>query len=143
MRNESLLFVPDTCVFITAFRRKDSMLFRWMMANQRQIHLSVIVAAELHRAWDPKRRRPNDLEDQRILSKLTLIDFTMLSARAHGSVFRLRPDFCGDHEADGLIAAQALQRRAVLVTEEADRFASIPILRVWRTRNASVPESHW
>jgi tRNA(fMet)-specific endonuclease VapC len=88
---------------------------------------ALTVAALRRHAWHSSNPERNQQAIEQFLLPLTVLDFDSSAACTLGAL-GAAADSAGSH--DLLLAAQALQHRAVLVTARPDRYAKIPALRV-------------
>ena len=125
-----LLLDTDTCIF--ALERNPAVLDRMLSHSRADIAISVITEAEL-RTGAAKSSAPartlHLLEN--FLRPLAVVDFTSMDATTHAHL-RAKLERAGTPigPLDTLIAAQAVSRKLVLVSNNEGEFGRIPGLRL-------------
>jgi tRNA(fMet)-specific endonuclease VapC len=127
-----LKFLLDTDTCIYALKRREAVLRRLLAQSPADVGVSVITEAEL-RTGAAKSTTPHKtlLRVERFLGPLTVVDFTSSDAIAYATVRgRLERGGTPIGPLDTLIAAQAVARKLVLVTNNQREFARIAGLRL-------------
>ena len=124
------LLDTDTCIY--ALKRNEKVLKRLLSRSRADIALSVITEAEL-RTGAAKSSSPAKTSGflENFLRPLTLVEFTSADAVSYAHV-RAKLERAGTPigPLDALIAAQAVCRKLVLVTNNEREFRRVSGLRV-------------
>jgi len=115
------------CLFLIRCRPAEEVA---VLAAQTPGSLAVsalTVAALRRHGWQSSNPKRNQQALEQFLLPLTVLDFDSSAACTLGAL-PAAADRAGSHEL--LVAAQALQHRAVLVTASPERYAGIPTLQV-------------
>ncbi len=126
--------IVDTCIFIQAEKQGTPLndFSRW---TDEIIYISAITASELlvgvHRANTSDRRVKRMAFVDSILSHISVLDFTLDTARIHAEIYAelaKKGNMIGSH--DLIIAATALSNNCELLTSNIREFERIPALKI-------------
>jgi len=124
------LLDTDTCIY--ALKRNASVLERLLSRSRSDIAVSVITEAEL-RTGAAKSSSPEKTSHllENFLRPLTVVEFTSADATTYARL-RAKLERAGTPigPLDTLIAAQAVSRKLVLVTNNQREFGRVPGLRL-------------
>ena len=124
------LLDTDTCIY--ALKRNASVLERLLSRSRSDIAVSVITEAEL-RTGAAKSSSPEKTSHllENFLRPLTVVEFTSADATTYARL-RAKLERAGTPVGplDTLIAAQAVSRKLVLVTNNEREFGRVPGLRL-------------
>ena len=124
------LLDTDTCIY--ALKRNASVLERLLSRSRSDIAVSVITEAEL-RTGAAKSSTPEKTSHllENFLRPLTVVEFTSADATTYARL-RAKLERAGTPVGplDTLIAAQAVSRKLVLVTNNQREFGRVPGLRL-------------
>ncbi len=124
------LLDTDTCIY--ALKRNASVLERLLSRSRSDIAVSVITEAEL-RTGAAKSSTPEKTSHllENFLRPLTVVEFTSADATTYARL-RAKLERAGTPigPLDTLIAAQAVSRKLVLVTNNQREFGRVPGLRL-------------
>ena len=124
------LLDTDTCIY--ALKRNASVLERLLSRSRSDIAVSVITEAEL-RTGAAKSSTPEKTSHllENFLRPLTVVEFTSADATTYARL-RAKLERAGTPigPLDTLIAAQAVSRKLVLVTNNQREFGRVPSLRL-------------
>ena len=125
-----VLLDTDTCIF--ALKRNASVLDRLLSRSRADIAVSVITEAEL-RTGAAKSSSPVKTSHllENFLRPLAVVEFTSADATTYAQI-RAKLERAGTPigPLDTLIAAQAISRKLVLVTNNEREFGRVPGLRL-------------
>ena len=128
-----MLYMLDTCICVDYLRAKNENLLRKVRSfNPRKIKISTIVLAELlHGAYHSKRIEENMRTTIELISNFDVVPFGEAEADAYGRILdslERKGQVIGSN--DIMIAATALVRNAVLVTNNTREFSRIDGLKL-------------
>ena len=128
-----MLYMLDTCICVYYLRAKNENLLRKVRSfNPRKIKIPAIVLAELlHGAYHSKRVEENLQDTIDFVADFEIIPFDRFEADAYGQILaslERKGQVIGNN--DMLIAATALVRNAVLVTNNTSEFSRIDGLKL-------------
>lgn len=125
-----LLLDTDSCIY--ALKRNANVLDRLLSRNRADVAVSVITEAEL-RTGAAKSASPVKTSHllENFLRALAIVDFTSSDATTYAQL-RAKLERAGTPigPLDTLIAAQAVSRKLVLVTNNEREFGRVPGLRL-------------
>ncbi len=124
------LLDTDTCIY--ALRRNESVIDRLLSKNRSDIAVSVITEAELRTGAAKSVAPTKTLHSiENFLRPLTIVEYTSADAASYAHV-RARLERAGTPigPLDTLIAAQAVGRKLVLVTNNVREFGRVAGLHV-------------
>ena len=124
------LLDTDTCIY--ALKHREEVLGHLLAHSPTDVAVSVITEAELRTGAAKSTTPQKTLERvERFLGPLMVLEFTSADAIAYATV-RGRLERAGTPigPLDTLIAAQAVARRLVLVTNNEREFSRVPSLRL-------------
>ena len=124
----------DTNVFITFEKTRNPIDFSsWESSDG--VYISVVIASELlmgvHRADTPERRQRRSALVEAVISGVSVLDFTIASARIHAEIYAelaKNGQLIGAH--DLIIAATARCHNLALLTDNVAEFSRVPGLQV-------------
>jgi tRNA(fMet)-specific endonuclease VapC len=124
----------DTNVFIRFEKRGQAIdLSPW--GQSERVYASVVTVSELlmgvHRADTEERRQRRSAFVEAVISGVSVLDFTIGSARIHAELYAelaKKGQLIGAH--DLMIAATALHHGLSILTDNVDEFSRVPGLRV-------------
>jgi tRNA(fMet)-specific endonuclease VapC len=100
------------------------------------VYISVVTVSELlmgvHRANTEERRRRRSIFVEAAVARVSVLDFTLGSARIHAEIYAelaKKGQMIGAH--DLIIAATARYHGLSILTENVDEFTRVPGLRVF------------
>ena len=124
------LLDTDTCIY--ALKRNPGVLARLLSRSRADVAVSVVTEADL-RTEAAKNSSPSKtgLLLENFLRPLAVVEFTSPDARAYAQL-RAKLERAGAPigPLDSLIAAQAVSRKLVLVTNNEREFGRVPGLRL-------------
>ena len=124
------LLDTDTCIF--ALRGNEPVLAQLVSQPRGDVAISVVTEAEL-RTGAAKSSSPirSSRQLNNFLGPVTILDFTSIDAVAYAQI-RARLERAGTPIGmfDGLIAAHAVARKLVLVSNNEREFGRVPGLRI-------------
>ena len=128
-----MLYMLDTCICVDYLRAKNENLLRKVRSfNPRKIKIPAIVLAELlHGAYHSKRVEENLQDIIDFVADFEIIPFDRFEANSYGQILaslERKGQVIGNN--DMLIAATALVRNAVLVTNNTREFSRIDGLKL-------------
>ncbi len=128
-----MLYMLDTCICVDYLRAKNENLLKKVRSfNPRKIKIPAIVFAELlHGAYHSKRVEENLQDTIDFVADFEIIPFDRFEADAYGQILaslERKGQVIGNN--DMLIAATALVRKAVLVTNNTREFSRIDGLKL-------------
>ncbi len=122
----------DTCICVDYLRAKNEKLLRRVRECSHDVSISAIVAAELfHGAYHSKRVEENLRDTVELISNFDVVPFDEPEAKAYGQILdslQRKGQVIGSN--DIMIAATALIRNAVLVTNNTHEFSRIDGLKL-------------
>ena len=127
-----MLYMLDTCICVDYLHAKNEKLLRKVRSCSHDVEISAIVAAELlHGAYHSKRIEENMRTTIELISNFDVVPFGEAEADAYGRILdsleRKGQVICSN---DIMIAATALVRNAVLVTNNTREFSRIDGLKL-------------
>ena len=128
-----MLYMLDTCICIDYLRGRNEHLHQKLRSyNPRQIKIPVVVLAELlHGAYHSKRVEDNLRETMDFIADFEVLPLGVAEADMYGQILaslERKGQVIGNN--DILIAATALLRNAVLVTNNTREFSRINGLKL-------------
>ncbi|MBW3539367.1 MAG: type II toxin-antitoxin system VapC family toxin [Planctomycetes bacterium] len=124
----------DTNVLIRFEKSGDSIDFSSWESSE-EVYISVVIVSELlmgvHRADTEERREHRSAFVEAIVSRVSVLDFTVASARVHAEIhaeLARKGQMIGAH--DLIIAATARHHDLSLLTDNVEEFSRVPGLRV-------------
>ena len=125
-----LLLATDTCIH--ALKRNPGVLGRLLSRSRADVAVSVVTEAELRTGAAKSSSPPKTaLLLENFLRPLAVVEFTSSDAKAYAQL-RAKLERAGTPigPLDTLIAAQAVSRKLVLVTNNEREFGRVPGLRL-------------
>ena len=128
-----MLYILDTCIFVDYIRGKNEHVRQKVRScNPKQIKIPAIVVAELlHGAYHSKRVEENLMQTLDFLADFEILSFGAEEADAYGRIrasLERKGQVISDN--DMFIAATALIRNAILVTNNTREFSRIDGLKL-------------
>ncbi|MBI2891233.1 MAG: type II toxin-antitoxin system VapC family toxin [Nitrospirae bacterium] len=125
------MFFLDTNICV-AFLNGNLSVKGHFLANEGQLAVSSIVAAELYYGFKASARAADNLPKlEAFLSSVHFVEFDVESARAYGEIqTRLRKSGQPAPAVDAMIGAVALSRGGTFVTHDKRGFPRIPGLKI-------------
>ena len=127
-----ITYMLDTCICVDYLRAKNEKLLRRVRECSHDVSISAIVAAELfHGAYHSKRVEENLRDTVELISNFDVVPFDEPEAKAYGQILdslQRKGQVIGSN--DIMIAATALIRNAVLVTNNTHEFSRIDGLKL-------------
>ena len=124
----------DTNVFIR-FEKSGQAIDLSSWDQSERVYVSVVTVSELlmgvHRADTEERRQRRLAFVEAIIAGVSVLDFTISSARIHAEIYAelaKKGQMIGAH--DLMIAATALHHGLSILTDNVDEFSRVPGLRV-------------